>query len=388
MVQMSMPMESMVGIWYGCLATDDMVERTAGFVAPICYTPWATWARKKTSFLGEAESARRCLMFCTGSPHYGCNAFIVLFYTHCIDVSFKKLMSTWCSKKNNISNRPFLVNMKIQPSRTNMTCLDEKWSKSMPLRRSSRKKSGFAICLQLKVANHDAIPMISWCHYITWSLLLTGFFPQVCQIGSCSPEYVRGGTGTLNIPQKNLRILFNHQWCDDSWCQCQCQFSDMEFSWDVFFKSSRSTLASTLRCRRDYQSLGWRLEYLSIRWLKLEDTPNKNLRKKKQGTKIIHTATLPETNIAPKIDGWNTTFLLGRPIFRGKLLVSGRLLFNSNLGVGFDCGIWNFWGWGVEVERIETLAELNPAGKWTPVTLTGECTVTRAFNATLIHLGI
>ena len=27
--------------------------------------------------------------------------------------------------------------------------------------------------------------------------------------------------------------------------------------------------------------------------------------------------TLPETNIAPKMDGWNTTFLLGRPIFRG-----------------------------------------------------------------------
>ena len=26
--------------------------------------------------------------------------------------------------------------------------------------------------------------------------------------------------------------------------------------------------------------------------------------------------TLPETNIAPKMDGWNTTFLLGRPIFR------------------------------------------------------------------------
>ena len=36
--------------------------------------------------------------------------------------------------------------------------------------------------------------------------------------------------------------------------------------------------------------------------------------------------TLPETNSAPlKMDGWNTSFLLGRPIFRGKLLVSGRV---------------------------------------------------------------
>ena len=27
--------------------------------------------------------------------------------------------------------------------------------------------------------------------------------------------------------------------------------------------------------------------------------------------------TLPETNIAPEMDGWNTNFLLGWPIFRG-----------------------------------------------------------------------
>jgi len=39
--------------------------------------------------------------------------------------------------------------------------------------------------------------------------------------------------------------------------------------------------------------------------------------------------TLPEANIAPKKDGWNTTFLLGfRPIFRGKIAVSfGRIEF-------------------------------------------------------------
>ena len=27
--------------------------------------------------------------------------------------------------------------------------------------------------------------------------------------------------------------------------------------------------------------------------------------------------TLPETNIAPEMDGWNTNFLLGWPMFRG-----------------------------------------------------------------------
>ncbi len=35
--------------------------------------------------------------------------------------------------------------------------------------------------------------------------------------------------------------------------------------------------------------------------------------------------TLPETNSSPlKMDGWNTTFLLGCPIFRCKLAVSFR----------------------------------------------------------------
>ena len=38
--------------------------------------------------------------------------------------------------------------------------------------------------------------------------------------------------------------------------------------------------------------------------------------------------TLPKTNSSPlQMDGWNTTFLLGRPIFRGELLVSGRVGF-------------------------------------------------------------
>ena len=33
------------------------------------------------------------------------------------------------------------------------------------------------------------------------------------------------------------------------------------------------------------------------------------------------------------MDGWNTTFLLGRPIFRGELLISGRVdVFPFQLG--------------------------------------------------------
>ena len=40
----------------------------------------------------------------------------------------------------------------------------------------------------------------------------------------------------------------------------------------------------------------------------------------------IFTYTLPKTNSSPlKMDGWNTTFLLGRPIFRGVLLLVGKL---------------------------------------------------------------
>ncbi len=43
--------------------------------------------------------------------------------------------------------------------------------------------------------------------------------------------------------------------------------------------------------------------------------------------KVTIQLTLPETNsLLLKMDGWNTTFLLGRRIFRGELLVSGRLI--------------------------------------------------------------
>ena len=41
---------------------------------------------------------------------------------------------------------------------------------------------------------------------------------------------------------------------------------------------------------------------------------------------FMATLTLPETNELPlKMDGWNTTFLLGRPIFRCNSSVSGRV---------------------------------------------------------------
>ena len=40
--------------------------------------------------------------------------------------------------------------------------------------------------------------------------------------------------------------------------------------------------------------------------------------------------TLPETNIAPEMDGWKTTFLLGRELFRGYVkLREGIQIWNS-----------------------------------------------------------
>ena len=43
---------------------------------------------------------------------------------------------------------------------------------------------------------------------------------------------------------------------------------------------------------------------------------------------ILMGNTLPETNcLHLKIDGCNTSFLLGWPIFRGELLGSGRVLY-------------------------------------------------------------
>ena len=64
-----------------------------------------------------------------------------------------------------------------------------------------------------------------------------------------------------------------------------------------------------------------------MRVLQLQGTPPMN--EHPVGTvKTLPNVTLPETNELPlKMDGWNTTFLLGRPIFRGELLVSRRVVF-------------------------------------------------------------
>ena len=40
---------------------------------------------------------------------------------------------------------------------------------------------------------------------------------------------------------------------------------------------------------------------------------------------LVNIPSLKLTFSPLKMDGWNTTFLLGRPIFRGELLVSGRV---------------------------------------------------------------
>ena len=47
---------------------------------------------------------------------------------------------------------------------------------------------------------------------------------------------------------------------------------------------------------------------------------------KRGGMALTDVGTLPETNSSPlKMDDWNTTFLLGWPVFRCELLVLGRV---------------------------------------------------------------
>ena len=58
-------------------------------------------------------------------------------------------------------------------------------------------------------------------------------------------------------------------------------------------------------------------------------------------TQNIPSTTLPESNSLPlKMDGWKMTFLLGNPIFRGELLVSGSVYIYSlvpSLRLGTNC---------------------------------------------------
>ena len=54
-----------------------------------------------------------------------------------------------------------------------------------------------------------------------------------------------------------------------------------------------------------------------------------------QITRKQHEHTLPESNSVPlKMDDWKTSFLLERPIFKGKLLVSGRVDLESKYAKG------------------------------------------------------
>ena len=67
--------------------------------------------------------------------------------------------------------------------------------------------------------------------------------------------------------------------------------------------------------------------------------------------------TLPKTNSSPlQMDGWNTTFLLGRPIFRGEPLVSGRvslmgLVFLPETGLNMVVNYFCFLSFLLPFER-------------------------------------
>ena len=61
----------------------------------------------------------------------------------------------------------------------------------------------------------------------------------------------------------------------------------------------------------------WPVKWAFVGW---------NLLKESRKGPKFNQLTLPETNSSPlKIDGWKTTFLLGKPIFRGELLVLGSV---------------------------------------------------------------
>ena len=75
---------------------------------------------------------------------------------------------------------------------------------------------------------------------------------------------------------------------------------------------------------------------------------------------ILTTSTLPETNSSPlKMDGWNTTFLLGRPIFRCELLVSGRVTIYLLSGVIQMAVSW-FIDWGDPFTAYKSVLGAHP----------------------------
>ena len=76
---------------------------------------------------------------------------------------------------------------------------------------------------------------------------------------------------------------------------------------------------------------------------------------------MTHVDTLPETNSSPlKMDGWNTTFILGWSIFRGEPLVSGRVDDHQLLSLHDGFGAIKFGGtklWSCKRLRLEKLKE-------------------------------
>ena len=103
-------------------------------------------------------------------------------------------------------------------------------------------------------------------------------------------------------------------------CFC-CNFS-LETASPMWIAKSR-----TLHTHNHHNGFAWcflRKQFLVVQWI-----PNHQV-----GILLAHrlnsaTSTLPKTNIAPE-NGWLefgrwNLFLLGRPIFRGELLVSGRV---------------------------------------------------------------
>ncbi len=56
-----------------------------------------------------------------------------------------------------------------------------------------------------------------------------------------------------------------------------------------------------------------------------------------------------------KMDGWDTSFLLGWPIFRGELFVSGRV--PPNLWVSGSCGVFKALQWGGEILLVLTIPD-------------------------------
>ena len=83
------------------------------------------------------------------------------------------------------------------------------------------------------------------------------------------------------------------------------------------------------------------------------------------------------------MDGWNTTFLLGRPIFRGKPLVSGRVIYFLQLSTFFhtikfqhsevvDCvSRWSIGKSSISLETAGLLATV----KWGMFSYGNECMI-------------